>query len=256
MTALAASQSPQPATAREILVLKVGTASIWLLTALGVLHPYYRQVGHEWLSRLGLPDALMWPTCAGELALALAILALPPKGWLMTLQMGAVGFFTLILAALDWHLLVHPFGMLSKNGPFMGLVFATWLIAREGWTSRATWLLRAAMALVWMTEGLFPKILFQQPMELAVVANSGLVPISASVFLTIMGVAQVVSGVLALLLRGRPLRWLLWAQIIGLVLLPLLVSWQDPNLWFHPFGPMTKNIPLIIGTLGVLPRCP
>lgn len=245
----------EPATAKELLFLKAGTASIWLTTALGVLHPYYRSVGHEWLSRLGLPDWLMWLTCAAELALGLVILALPPKWWLMAAQVGGVTVFIVILAVLDPALLVHPFGMLSKNYPFIALVISTWLVAREGWTPRALGILRFGMALIWITEGLFPKLLFQQPMELAIVSNSGLVPMSAPAFLSLLGFAQLASGVLALVLRGRWLQWLLGAQVAALVLLPALVSWQDPMLWFHPFGPLTKNFPIIFGTLGVLRRC-
>ena len=87
---------------------------------------------------------------------------------------------------------------------------------------------------------------------MAVVANSGLVPISAPTFLMLLGLAQVASGVLALVLRGRWLRWLLLAQVGALVVLPLLVSWQDPLLWFHPFGPMTKNFPISAGSHEVL----
>ncbi len=239
----------------EILWLKVGAASIWLTTALGVLHPFYRSVGHEWLGRLGLPDALMWATCGGELVLAVLLLALPVNGWLTAVQVAGVTGFTVILAVLEPALLVHPFGLLTKNVPFLALVVATWLVAREGWSPRAWWTLRVGTASIWITEGLFPKLLFQQPLELAVVANSGLVPLDPSRFLSLLGAAQVASGVLALVLRGAPLRWLLSAQIAALVVLPLLVSWQDPLLWFHPFGPMTKNLPIIAGTVGVLRRC-
>lgn len=244
-----------PATAKDVFWLKAGTASLWLTTALGVLHPYYRAVGASWLARLGLPDAVMWLTCGGELALGLLIMSCRPRWWLMGLQVAGVGVFTVILAALDPLLLAHPFGLLTKNLPFAALVIVTWLVASEGWTGRARWILRGGMAVIWITEGLFPKVLFQQPMELAIVANSGLVPMSPALFLTLMGAAQVASGVLALMLRGRPLWWLLLAQTAALVVLPLLVSWQDPLLWFHPFGPLTKNVPLIVGTLGVLHRC-
>jgi len=243
------------ATPRELAWLKAGAASIWLTTALGVLHPYYREVGHAWLFRLGLPDALMWLACAGELVLGALVLALPPKTWLLAVQVGGVAFFTTVLAALDPRLLVHPFGMLTKNGPFVALVVATWLAAREGWTPRAWWTLRVGMALIWVTEGLFPKVFFQQPLELDVVARSGLVPMSPSGFLMLLGLAQAASGVLALVLRGRWLVALLAAQVAALVLLPALVSWQDPTLWFHPFGPMTKNLPLLAGTVEVLRRC-
>ncbi|MCC6332644.1 MAG: hypothetical protein IT380_01495 [Myxococcales bacterium] len=239
----------------ELAWLKGGAASLWLTTALGVLHPHYRAVGHEWLSRLGLPDWLMWLTCAGELALGVIILVLPPRWWLMAAQVGAVAIFTVILAALEPMLLVHPFGVLSKNYPFLALVVATWLLGREGFSARALWTLRGGMALVWITEGIFPKILFPQPLELAVVEGSGLVPMSASLFLMLLGVAQAVSGVLALVLEGAPLRVLLAAQVAALVVLPALVSWQDPLLWFHPFGPLTKNLPVIAGTVAVFRRC-
>lgn len=239
----------------ELFWLKAGAASIWLTTALGVLHPTYREVGHAWLFRLGLPDALMWLTCSGELVLGVLVLVLPPRTWLAGLQVGAVAGFTVVLAALEPMLLVHPFGMLTKNLPFLALVVATWLAAREGWTPRAWWTLRVGMALIWVTEGLFPKIFFQQALELDVVAKSGLVPMSPSTFLVLMGLAQAASGVLALVLRGRWLVALLAAQVAALVGLPLLVSWQDPSLWVHPFGPMTKNLPIIAGTLEVLRRC-
>jgi DoxX-like family len=245
----------ESATRGEARWLKAGTASIWFTTSVGVLHPYYRSVGHEWLARLGLPDWLMWVACAGELVLAVLIVVLPANGWLTAAQVGAVAGFTTILAALEPALLVHPFGLLTKNVPFVALAITVWLLSREGWSSRAWWVLRIGMASIWVTEGLFPKVLFQQPMELAVVANSGLVPMSPSVFLSLLGVAQVGSGVLALVLRGAPLRWLLTAQLMALVVLPLLVSWQDPLLWVHPFGPMTKNLPIIAGTWGVLRRC-
>jgi hypothetical protein len=162
--------------------------------------------------------------------------------------------FTVILAALEPMLLVHPFGVLSKNYPLLAMLGTCWLVSREGWSSRATWLLRCGMALVWVTEGVFPKVLFQQPMEVAVVANSGLVPMRPDVFLALLGVAQALSGVLALVLRGRWLAWLLGAHLFALVVLPALVSWQDPLLWVHPFGPMTKNLPIIAGTWVVFRR--
>ncbi|MEW5743473.1 MAG: DoxX-like family protein [Myxococcota bacterium] len=45
------------------------------------------------------------------------------------------------------------------------------------------------------------------------------------------------------------------AQVAALVVLPVLVGWQDPTLFVHPFGPLTKNLPVIAGTVGVLRRC-
>ena len=56
-------------------------------------------------------------------------------------------------------------------------------------------------------------------------------------------------GAALLVLRGWPLRWLLALQGAGLLLICVLVTNYDPVLWFHPFGPLTKNIPLIVGTM-------
>ncbi len=227
---------------------------MWLATAVSVLHPAYREIGAAYLARLHLPPWLMYATCAGELALGLRVALGPASTWITALQLGMVGCFTVILAILDPLLLAHPFGVLSKNLPLIALIAAAWALEREAWTPRVEWLVRAGMAVIWMTEGLFPKILFQQELELEVVRNSGLVPVDAGTFLALMGAAQVASGVAALLLRGRSLRVLLGCQLAALVALPLLVSWQDPTLWVHPFGPMTKTVPILVGTAVLLIR--
>ena len=240
---------------RDLKWLSWGAASIWLTTGLGVLHPFYRQVGAQYLDRLGLPHSLMWAACALEVVLAVAVAVLRPSLLLVGVQVALVAGFTLILGVTEPMLLVHPFGVLSKNYPLIAMLVTSALVAREGWTARTTWLLRCGMALVWLTEGLFPKVFFQQPMELAIVANSGLVPFSPALFLSMLGVAQATSGVAALLLKGPWLKALLVAQALALVVLPLLVSWQSPLLWVHPFGPMTKNLPIIVGTLVALRRC-
>jgi hypothetical protein len=240
---------------RDLRWLSWGAGLIWLTTGLGVFHPYYRQVGEQYLDRLHLSHGLMWAACGLEIVLAIVVMTRRPSTPLVALQVAMIAGFTLVLAVAEPMLLVHPFGVLSKNYPLVAMLLASWLVAREGWSPRATWLLRGGMAMVWVTEGLFPKILFQQPMELTVVAQSSLVPMSPSVFLVLLGVAQFASGIAALLLEGRLLKALLIAQAAALVVLPLLVSWNMPELWVHPFGPMTKNLPLIAGTLVVIRRC-
>src|SRR5438876_493908 len=92
--------------------------------------------------------------------------------------------------------------------------FAGW---RPASARRAYWLLRGGVAVIWITEGIVPKILFQSQMECDVVANSGLVSADPAAFLVFMGICQAASGVAALLLRGWPLRLVLMCQIGGLV---------------------------------------
>ncbi len=227
--------------------MRAGVASLWLATGLLVVTPYYREVGHQWLSRLGLGDWAMYLCCLGEILLGIRLLFPWGRAWALA-QFAAVLGFSVVLGVLDPMLLVHPFGMVSKNLPFLGLVAAVALVQAEGWSTRALWTLRLGMAAVWFTEGLGPKVFFQQPVELAVVANSGLVPLDPGTFLMGLGLAQAASGAAALLLHGRPAAALLFLQGLAVIVLPALVSWQDPTLWLHPFGPMTKNIPILVGT--------
>lgn len=245
-----------PLSPRLSRIARWAAASIWLTTGLLVLHPYYREVGHGYLVQLGLPDWLMWATCGAEVVLALRVALGPPSTWLTALQIGMVTTFSVILAVSDPLLLAHPFGVITKNIPFIGLLLFLHQATRAGSTTGAMWLLRISMALIWVTEGLFPKILFQQELELDVVAASGLVPFDPHLFLRILGVAQVASGIAVLTLRGWPRRWLLWGQWLSLLLLPLLVSVHLPELWVHPFGPMTKNLPILAGTYLVIALLP
>lgn len=246
---------PRPVGADERL-LRAGIASIWLLTGLLVAHPHYRAVGAQQLDRIGMPHWLMPAACAFEVLLGLRVLLARATLATTALQVGTVLGFTTILAVAEPMLLVHPFGILSKNLPLLALVVSAYLVEREGWTARTLWLVRAGVAAIWITEGLLPKLLFQQPMELEVVARSGLVPFDPSTFLVLMGLAQIASGVAVLALRGLPLRLVLGAQVLALVALPLLVSFHEPLLWVHPFGPLTKNVPIIAGTLIAMRRAP
>jgi hypothetical protein len=56
-------------------------------------------------------------------------------------------------------------------------------------------------------------------------------------------------------LRGRLLRWLVGAQLLALVLLPIMVTVPIPLMWVHPFGPLTKNVVIIAGTYVLWKRC-
>ena len=235
--------------------MRWAVAFVWLATGLGVAHPYYRAVGTEYLDRIAMPSWLMVATCLGEVALAVVVARVAASSLLSALQVAAIAVFTVILALAEPMLLASPFGFLTKNIPIVALISVAWMIERDGWSRRAEWILRVGMAAIWVTEGLFPKILFQQPVELALAAQLSPIPVDPSTFLTALGAAQAASGVAALVLRGRPLAVLLWCQIAGLVLLPAIVSAKLPLLWFHPFGPMIKNVPILVGTLIVVRRC-
>ncbi len=241
-------------TTLDRLALRIAIAFIWLSTGLGVLHPYYREIGRRALEPLGLPEAAMFAACVIEVFLGLRVLLLPPRLWLTGLQIAGVIGFTIVLGIEDPSLLVHPFGMLSKNVPLIALMLTAQFVETEGWSSRARWTLRAGMAFIWIWEGLMAAVFFQTQTLTDVIAQTG-VPLSNPPFmLTILGLCQAAGGVAALVLRGRLLRGLLACQFLGLVVISILVTMFDPLLWWHPFGPITKNIPLLIGTALVMAR--
>lgn len=237
-------------------LLRLGIASIWLLTGLLIFHPSYRAIGGSYLDGLRLPHALMAVTCGFEVLLGLRVLWGPMTRALGALQLAMLTVFTVVLATSEPMLLVHPFGILTKNVPLAAAIVVLTIVDRDGWTRRADLILRAGLAAIWMTEGLLPKILFQQAMERDVVARSGLVTIDAAVFLVGLGLLEIVAGVLTLTLRGGPLRTLLAAEAAALVVLPVLVSLHEPLLWVHPFGPLTKNLPILAATIVAWRREP
>ncbi len=220
-----------------------------------MLAPGYRAIGEPYLDQLHLPHWLMWITCAAEVGLAIVVAVRPP-GWILTLAPAAmVVAFTMILAVHDPWLLVHPVGVLSKNIPILAMIVVSFEVHRRGWTPFATRLLRGGMAIVWLTEGVFPKILFQQEWELDLAATY--IPwLAPSIVLYVIGTLQAASAILALALRGNALRTLLAGQLAALIVLPILVGVIEPELFVHPFGPLTKNLPIIAGTFLAITRVP
>ena len=239
----------------DSLWLRLSLAFVWLSTAVHVVHPYYRALGGHALDQLGLPHALMWIACAFELVLGLYVLLRPPDRALTALQVGLVIFFTLVLVVVDPPLMVHPLGALTKNIPFLTAAVAAHLLYRSGSPTAVERTLRFGVASVWITEGCFPKIFFQSSWERHFVVEHGFGAFEPGPTLVVVGVLEALSGVLLLLLPARPRRILLYLQAAALLVLPAWVVSHEPLLWLHPFGPLEKNVPILVATLLVARRC-
>ncbi|MBI1917526.1 MAG: hypothetical protein HYS12_22745 [Planctomycetes bacterium] len=232
--------------------LCAAAAFVWLASAFGVLHPSYRESAAPYMEKLALPNALMVATCVAEALIGLRVLFGPANTWVTVLQVGLISIFTLILAAADPKLLVNPFGVLSKNVSMVAVIVTAWLLEREGWTARADRMLRAGLAFIWVWEGTFANAVFQSDTLRGVIAATKVPLDDPSLFLTLGGIGEALSGAALLVLRGRPLRWLLTLHAVGLLGICGLVTNYDPRLWFHFAGPLTKNVPLLVGTLVLL----
>lgn len=232
--------------------LRASVAAVWLITGVSVIHPFYWSVGAGYLGKIGLPVGLMPATCGAEVILGLWVLLKPATGLLTALQASMVLTFTAILAVAEPMLLVSPFGVLTKNVPLLAALLAAWEIQARGWSPRPWRVLQWGVAFIWLSEGILPKMLFQQQVELSIAERTGLSFGNPSAVLLLIGGMQAASGVATLLLRGW-LRLAVWgAQAVALVLLPVVVGFLEPWLWVHPFGPFSKNLPILASTFVLM----
>jgi uncharacterized membrane protein YphA (DoxX/SURF4 family) len=241
-------ESPVPSPIRtDVSWLRFGLAFVWLATGLGVLHPTYRQLGEESLRPLGLPSWVMIATCIGEILLGLRVLFGRMDTWLTALQAVMILGFTTLLTATQPALWLHPLGLLTKNLPLLAILALLHRLDRRGWDARGEMLLRTGMAVVWLTDGVAAQFLYG-------LSDRDLAPMQAfllpgpALTIRLLGASSAASGVAALVLRGWPRRGVLLVQILVLAAVPVIASFIDPLLWVHPFGPLTKNVPLVIGT--------
>ena len=241
------ASSEPPSSRADARWLRAGLAFVWLATGLGVLHPYYRQLGAAFLAPLGLPPWVMVVTCAGEILLGLRVLLGRMDAWLAVLQAVLILGFSAILTATQPELWLHPLGLLTKNLPLLAVILVLWRLDRRGWDSLGEWTLRGGMAVIWLTDGLAALFLYGLPLpELARLQT--FVPLDSATALRLLGGLSMASGVAVVTLRGRSRRVVLLVQLAILASVPVIATLVDPLLWVHPFGPLTKNAPLLVGT--------
>jgi hypothetical protein len=102
------------------------------------------------------------------------------------------------------------------------------------------WLLTAAASL-WELEGQSRQLLASAGIRSLPVADA--LVLCGAAFDTLFGV----------LLWRKPVAWVYVGALAGSIGMTLIASYLLPGLWFHPFGPLSKNVP-IVAALWVLFR--
>ena len=108
---------------------------------------------------------------------------------------------------------------------------------------------RVALGLVWLYEGLVPKLLFARQDQIHLVERSGLYFGTPEFFLQLLGVAQVVCGLW--LLVGFAERLAVFVATTGMVVLILLVARANPAMLTDPYGALVKDLCLIACAFAV-----
>jgi uncharacterized protein YbjT (DUF2867 family)/uncharacterized membrane protein YphA (DoxX/SURF4 family) len=115
--------------------------------------------------------------------------------------------------------------------------------------ARLRWLvplLRLSIALVWIATGLVSLGLYPVEQSYALLGRSGVPPALQPLMLYGAAWLDLLLGVLTLWPLRRHWRPRLWrAQIALIAGYTLIISLRLPEFWLHPYGPLTKNLPML-----------
>jgi hypothetical protein len=102
---------------------------------------------------------------------------------------------------------------------------------------------RLSLSFLWIFTGI-TSAFFSLEYSYELLENSGITGTLASFSIYSGSLLDVVIGVW--LITGKRLKLCYQIQLLVVVLYSLLLTIIEPNFWVHPFGPLTKNIPILV----------
>lgn len=108
--------------------------------------------------------------------------------------------------------------------------------------------IHATLAILWIYQGLVPKILVQAPDELRIWTLQGIPADHAAVLMQMSGCAEIVFGLLFFIFRKSQLLHVL--NLLAMLLLSGLIVWLDPSYFLQAFNPFVMN--LAMATLSII----
>lgn len=104
-------------------------------------------------------------------------------------------------------------------------------------------LCRVALGLVWLYQGIVPKLLLGHPRELELMTAAGFAPAQAHTWLQVAGWCEVAAGLAVLLLGPRRSVFVASAVVAVAVTLPALRT--SPGIFVEPFNPTTLVLAML-----------
>lgn len=111
-------------------------------------------------------------------------------------------------------------------------------------------LLRLTIGLLWLVTGILSAFIYPVTESYQLLAAAGIMGIWAPIMLYSAAAFDALLGIATLI--GYHLKMVVSAQLLLMISYMIIITWALPAFWFHPFGPVIKNIPLIIATLIML----
>jgi uncharacterized protein YbjT (DUF2867 family) len=118
-------------------------------------------------------------------------------------------------------------------------------LRRSAWLVSLLPLLRVTVALVWLWTFVVSIGLYPRDQSLALLARVGAGGAWAELLLDGAAVFDLALGIGTLALSASWRARLLWPLQLSLIAFyTLAISWAMPEFWLHPFGPLSKNLPM------------
>lgn len=112
-------------------------------------------------------------------------------------------------------------------------------------------LLRIILGFVWIWSGIVSAFLYPQVDALRLLHEIGVHPPLDIPLLYIASSLDILLGILTIV--GYKLKFLLMFQMLVIIVYTILLTFLAPYHWLHPFGPILKNIPLVL-TIFILKK--
>jgi len=102
---------------------------------------------------------------------------------------------------------------------------------------------KLSLSFLWVFTGL-TSYLFAKEIGYEVLALGGIGGSLAEACIVAGSVLDILIGLWLVL--GRQLRWCYVLQLCVIAIYTVLLTLMAPDFWLHPFGPLTKNVPLMV----------
>ena len=122
----------------------------------------------------------------------------------------------------------------------------------ELWAARLAHLrvpLRCSIAFIWLATGII-SMCFSAVQGYELLEDVGITGPLADVSLYGTSLLEIAMGLATLF--GIRVRWMGMIQLVLMAGFMAILTFGTPELWLHQFGPLTKNIPIIAGTLVMM----
>ncbi len=107
-----------------------------------------------------------------------------------------------------------------------------------------------SVAFIWIATGVVSAWIYPEQESLKLLAGVGLTGTLAKIALYGTSYFEIVLGICTAI--GFRLRWMGALQLLLMFGFMGILTYGSPSFWVHPFGPLTKNIPLIAATLVMM----